>query len=832
MTDPGELAAPDGPEISVVIPVHNAMPYLTECLDSVRHQTFGHDRLEVVAVDDASSDGSGAELDRYAKVFGQLRVVHREVASGGPSTPRNEGLARAGGRYVFFLDADDVLGTDALRRMVAMAEEHGSELVVGRTVGLGGRSVTTRAFRHEPRADLSRSEVIRSCAPHKLFRRTLLDRERLRFDTGFWYGEDQIFVTQAYLAAAGISVVGDYDCYYLRARADGGNLVDRWRGVEERVGHIERVMAIIAERAADPVVRRRMLGRNFRSLADTALLPGLLELGAEDREKLWSRCRKLYQTRWSAGIAPEVAARQLVALRCLADDRRELAEALAAHSPRPDRRDDVIERGRVYRAFPGFRVPDGLPDSVYDVTDRLAARAMLESAGWSGDTLVVSGHGYIDWVDSAGSRTRLLLRHRRTGREVDLPTAPQPSPGLAAGRGHARDYGSAGWRAVIDPSALAAGGTPPGVWDAFVRISAQGVVKERRLPAPREPAGVPLGGARFLGLGANGGAEPTAVVPYATKNHWFSVDVGGTLRPVVSGAVVGGVRWDGALLQLSGLAGATEVAAADLTAELVLCPRAGPGAQQPAASARTGRPFLRSRLTRRRPAPRPESPGPVVIPVPLTPQPVPVAADGADGLPAGVIALAFRVAVDPGPLSGGLWDLHLRLRLPGRRPDIRLRPAPAAARTELWRTRLWRAAGRTGCCTPYLTKGGYLVLDTGPVHFSPTTQLLLCPPAPAADGTGDFVVRGRVGVTGHGVDDLRCEVLRDGERVHGETVTLAAATDEDPLPAAVGRERGAEHWPAFSQRIPGRALAGDGGSWSARLCLPGSGFAREIPFRR
>ena len=82
------------PEVTVVVPVFDAMPYLVTCLSSLMEQSIGRDRLEVVAVDDGSTDGSGTQLDLLAASWPNLHVVH-QAASGGPSRPRNTGLDRA-----------------------------------------------------------------------------------------------------------------------------------------------------------------------------------------------------------------------------------------------------------------------------------------------------------------------------------------------------------------------------------------------------------------------------------------------------------------------------------------------------------------------------------------------------------------------------------------------------------------------------------------------------------------------------------------------------------------------------------------------------------------
>jgi glycosyltransferase involved in cell wall biosynthesis len=204
------------PDVSVVIPVWNVERFLPECLDSVLTQTIGRDRLEVVAVDDGSTDRSGALLDEYAARYPQVKAIH-EPNSGGPGRPRNVGLDHATGTYVFFLDADDYLGSEALERLVAMAERNSSDIVLAKMVGVDGRMVPTRPFRRNlDRARLS--QVYSTLTVLKLFRRSLIERVGLRFAEGLRGGEDGPFTAQAYLEAGVISVVADYDCYYCRLR--------------------------------------------------------------------------------------------------------------------------------------------------------------------------------------------------------------------------------------------------------------------------------------------------------------------------------------------------------------------------------------------------------------------------------------------------------------------------------------------------------------------------------------------------------------------------------------------------------------------------------------
>ena len=101
------------PKVSVIIPVRNAEKYLGECLDSVLGQTLKD--VEVLCVDDGSTDGSAKILSDYAAKDGRIRIL-RQPASGA-GVARNRGLAEARGEYLFFCDADDWIDRDTLGSM-------------------------------------------------------------------------------------------------------------------------------------------------------------------------------------------------------------------------------------------------------------------------------------------------------------------------------------------------------------------------------------------------------------------------------------------------------------------------------------------------------------------------------------------------------------------------------------------------------------------------------------------------------------------------------------------------------------------------------------------
>lgn len=90
-------------KVSVIIPVYNTQKYLARCLDSILNQT--QSELEILLIDDGSTDDSGKLCDAYAKKDNRFQVIHKE--NGGVSSARNAGIERMTGDYCCFVDSDD-----------------------------------------------------------------------------------------------------------------------------------------------------------------------------------------------------------------------------------------------------------------------------------------------------------------------------------------------------------------------------------------------------------------------------------------------------------------------------------------------------------------------------------------------------------------------------------------------------------------------------------------------------------------------------------------------------------------------------------------------------
>ncbi|MDO4493769.1 MAG: glycosyltransferase family 2 protein [Clostridia bacterium] len=194
--------------VSVVIPVYNKRDALAACLDSVLAQDTD---VEVICIDDGSTDGSGDILDDYAEK--NTNIVVRHTENRGVCVARNTGLELASGDTVAFCDADDTMPQDALRSLFAAMESTGADLVAGaietETAG-GGMFVRST----EPReivdpvaiAECTMEPLFDGCYG-KLYRKELL--ANTRFEPGRKVNEDGYFVFQCLTRAKKLTAIGN-----------------------------------------------------------------------------------------------------------------------------------------------------------------------------------------------------------------------------------------------------------------------------------------------------------------------------------------------------------------------------------------------------------------------------------------------------------------------------------------------------------------------------------------------------------------------------------------------------------------------------------------------
>ena len=117
-----------GPKISVIIPVYNVEDYLEDTLNSLLNQTIIDD-IEILMIDDGSSDDSRYIIERYALDYDNFHAFHKE--NGGQGVARNYGLRYANGEYIHFLDSDDIIAPDGYEKLYNVVSQGDYDFIVG-----------------------------------------------------------------------------------------------------------------------------------------------------------------------------------------------------------------------------------------------------------------------------------------------------------------------------------------------------------------------------------------------------------------------------------------------------------------------------------------------------------------------------------------------------------------------------------------------------------------------------------------------------------------------------------------------------------------------------
>lgn len=190
------------PLISVIVPVYNVETYLPQCIESLLNQKYQN--LELLLIDDGSSDGSGAICDRYERLDKRVKAFHKE--NGGVSSARNLGLDHACGEWIAYVDSDDYVSPDYLQDLYT-ALQPGTDLVIERFRMFrddGKKSLVDIDTRADKISIYEKSQIrklnveqelqIRVHSFSKLFRTSIISNSKLYYDERFSFAEDYLFL--------------------------------------------------------------------------------------------------------------------------------------------------------------------------------------------------------------------------------------------------------------------------------------------------------------------------------------------------------------------------------------------------------------------------------------------------------------------------------------------------------------------------------------------------------------------------------------------------------------------------------------------------------------
>ena len=419
--------------ISVIVPVYNVEEYLHECLRSITNQTYTN--LQIIIVDDGSTDGSSAIAERFAKSDSRVRLITQ--ANAGLGAARNTGLRAATGDFVVFSDSDDLVPPNAYKVMIETLLQSGSDFVVGSY----WRMTELRQYvpkwvkdaHSEPIIGATSSDFLLGLANvfawNKMFRADFIEQAGFVFPEGIRY-EDQLPITMAYLSARAFDVIPD-KVYKWRIRFDGSSITQN-KGSYEDVSDRAEVITSVYEyvnKHADAEFREywiaKVLGMDLIPYISESLhaeaayrdrihyLIGLLEPHVTDdvlsKIKVRARCA-LYAFKHGS---PEALGHVMLT-----------NSEIGAHLPTEIREDGELCFSPDYPKEVSLEFPT---DCLRLNRDELSAEHAINRVRWKDGRLVIDGWAFfrnVNLEDVDGPKTQVYLESDVNSRRLDLNVAP------------------------------------------------------------------------------------------------------------------------------------------------------------------------------------------------------------------------------------------------------------------------------------------------------------------------------------------------------------------------------------------------------------------------
>ncbi|MFH8691143.1 CDP-glycerol glycerophosphotransferase family protein [Streptomyces anulatus] len=498
------------PLLSVVVPVHNVEAYLEDCLRSVADQTL--EAIEVVVVDDGSTDGSARIAAEFAARDGRFRLVRQQNA--GLSAARNTGVRHTTPTvpYLAFADSDDIVVHDAYERMTASLESTGSDLVTGNVWRLTAQG-RQQAWQYRwltatrPRTHITRDPRLLAdrVAWNKVFRRSFWDAHGFAFPVGKLYEDTPVMIPAHHLAGS-VDVLHEH-VYYWRVRE--GSITRRRTdvtGVRDRIAACEQVSAFLGGR--DAAQRRAYDASCLRD--DFGYFLDGLPMGGEAYRAAFLEGAGAFVDRAGPRALEGLPVELRIKWALVRERRLEELLTVLAFERANGAGTFAVEGlpGRRRAVYPGVRGA-----SARLARTDIPAVARLLEARWGADgKLRLRGYAYLRNLPAASARQRLtvgMVRAER-GRQVrPVPVRSVDAPEATVNSGQElHGYDHAGFEMVLDPDRLPAT-TDGGGWLVGLVLAAPGAVRRVAVRAPDAGADQPfvhdLGDGRRAVLDYRGG---------------------------------------------------------------------------------------------------------------------------------------------------------------------------------------------------------------------------------------------------------------------------------------------------------------------------------------
>lgn len=210
--------------VSVIIPVYNSEKYLEAALDSVKAQTYKN--IEVLLIDDGSTDDSSEICDRYAENDSRFFVIHQKNA--GPSVARNRGIEEAKGEYITFMDSDDILHQDFVKKLMELHEKYDCDIALTKSFPFRTEKIDTEQRTEESLLFMDHKQLSiqlvetgwtgLAIVMAKIYKKSLFDH--IKFHEKRMRGEDDTILYQLYWEVKS-AVLFESPLYFYRSQREG-----------------------------------------------------------------------------------------------------------------------------------------------------------------------------------------------------------------------------------------------------------------------------------------------------------------------------------------------------------------------------------------------------------------------------------------------------------------------------------------------------------------------------------------------------------------------------------------------------------------------------------
>ncbi len=259
------------PLVSIVIPLYNVEKYLNRCIQSVVDQSYAD--LEIILVDDGSTDHCPAICDSWAEKDERIRVIHKSNEGAGKA--RNTGIDNAGGKYIFFFDSDDWVSIHTVEKCVASAEEnHADAVLYGLYDVFDNGSIEKKVIKSAKRI-FEGNSILEELLPKlftyemglgirvstKMFRLEKIQQHHIRFKSEREVGsEDALFILELFSHLSFVSIVNDYFYFYYKRKGSLSTCWNKNRQISDD-NFLLQCAAYVKENNLPDILKLHIIGR-------------------------------------------------------------------------------------------------------------------------------------------------------------------------------------------------------------------------------------------------------------------------------------------------------------------------------------------------------------------------------------------------------------------------------------------------------------------------------------------------------------------------------------------------------------------------------------------